>query len=87
VFIGEETGGVRGVFTAGTTLVYTLPNSGIELAVPILKYEMLKQMPAEHGRGVKPDHVVRVRPGDLGSDDDRILDFAIELIRRHSKAN
>ena len=87
VFIGEETGGVRGAFTAGTTLVYTLPNSGIELAVPILKYEMLKKTPVEHGRGVKPDHVVRVRPEDIGSDHDRILDFTIELIRRQRKSN
>ena len=87
VFIGEETGGVREAFTAGTTLVYTLPNSGIELAVPILKYEMLKKTPVEYGRGVKPDHLVRVRPEDLGSDRDRILDFTIELIRRQSKSN
>ena len=82
IFIGEETGGVHGAFTAGTTLVYALPNTGIELAVPILKYNTLKKMPAESGRGVKPDHLVRVRPEDLVSGEDRIMKFAIELVRR-----
>ena len=85
IFIGEETGGVHGSFTAGTTLVYTLPNTGIELAVPILKYNMLKAKPAETGRGVMPDHLVRVRPEDLVSGEDRVLKFAIELVRRQKK--
>ena len=58
-------------FTAGN-LVYTLPNTGIELAVPILKYNMLAE-PAEIGRGVKPDHLVRVRSEDLASGEDRVL--------------
>jgi len=66
-------------------LVYTLPNTGIELAVPILKYNMLKAKPAEIGRGVMPDHLVRVRPEDLVSGEDRVLKFAIELVRRQKK--
>ena len=85
IFIGEETGGVHGAFTAGTTLVYALPNTGIELAVPILKYNTLKEVPSEVGRGVKPDHLIRVRPEDLSSGEDRVLKFAIELVRRQEK--
>ena len=85
VFIGEETGGVNGVFTAGTTLVYALPNTGIELAVPILKYSNLEKLPAESGRGIKPDHTVTIRPVDIQSGEDRVLKFAIELVRRHSR--
>ncbi|MBM00986.1 MAG: hypothetical protein CMM06_15015 [Rhodopirellula sp.] len=87
IFIGEETGGVQEGFTAGTTLVYALPNTGIELAVPILKYSMLKQPPAEPGRGIKPDHRVLVRPEDLKSGEDRVLKFTTELIRRHSRSD
>ncbi len=82
VFIGEETGGVHGTFTAGTTLVYSLPNTEIEVAVPILKYSTLKEGSPETGRGVKPDHQVRARPEDINSGEDRVLQFALELIKR-----
>ena len=83
VFIGEETGGVEGVFTAGTTLYYELPNTGIELAVPILKYNNLAQMPQAAGRGIVPNHKVSIRPEDLVSGEDRVLDFTLELIEDH----
>lgn len=80
VFIGEETGGVEGVFTAGTTLYYELPNTGVELAVPILKYNNLTKMPKDAGRGIVPNHKVSIRPEDLVSGEDRVLDFTLELI-------
>ena len=80
VFIGEETGGVEGVFTAGTTLYYELPNTGVELAVPILKYNNLAKMPKDAGRGIVPNHKVSIRPEDLVSGEDRVLDFTLELI-------
>jgi C-terminal processing protease CtpA/Prc len=80
VFIGEETGGVEGVFTAGTTLYYELPNTGVEVAVPILKYNNLTKMPEDAGRGIVPTHKVSIRPEDLVSGEDRVLDFTLELI-------
>ena len=40
LFLSGETGGVQKAYCR-TTLVYALPNTGIELAVPILKYSML----------------------------------------------
>ena len=80
IFVGEETGGVEGVFTAGTTLIYELPNTGIELAVPILKYNNLRKMPAQPGRGIIPDHHVSIQPEDLISGKDRVLEFTLELI-------
>jgi C-terminal processing protease CtpA/Prc len=83
VFIGEETGGVEGVFTAGTTLYYELPNTGVELAVPILKYNNLAKMPKDAGRGIVPNHKVSIRPEDLVSGEDRVLDFTLELIEDH----
>jgi C-terminal processing protease CtpA/Prc len=83
VFIGEETGGVEGVFTAGTTLYYELPNTGVELAVPILRYNNLTKMPKDAGRGIVPNHKVSIQPEDLLSGKDRVLDFTLELIEDH----
>ena len=83
VFIGEETGGVEGVFTAGTTLYYELPNTGVELAVPILKYNNLTKMPTDVGRGIVPNHKVSIQPEDLLNGKDRVLDFTLELIEDH----
>jgi len=37
-------------------------------------------MPEDAGRGIVPTHKVSIRPEDLVSGEDRVLDFTLELI-------
>ena len=78
VFVGEETGGVNGAFTAGTLLMYTLPNSKCQLAVPIIRYQTVDETDAD-SRGVMPDHEVKQTLEDFLTGTDTVLNAALEL--------
>jgi len=82
IFVGQETGGVSSTFTAGNILKYRLPNSGVQLAVPIIQYHMLgRQQTPTAGRGVLPDHPVQTTQGDFISGQDRALEKVLSLLK------
>jgi C-terminal processing protease CtpA/Prc len=82
IFVGEETGGVRTSFTAGNILGYLLPNSRVQLAIPIIQYHFLEQPGQEAGRGVIPDHPVARTRVDFVTNKDRALERVLQLIDR-----
>ena len=80
IFVGQETGGVRTSFTAGNILGYLLPNTRVQLAIPIIQYHFLQQPGQETGRGVIPHHpVIRTRD-DFISNRDQALHRVLQLI-------
>ena len=80
IFVGEETGGVRTSFTAGNILGYLLPNTNVQLAIPIIQYHFLEQSGLQSGRGVIPQHPVTTTKQDFVSSKDRALERVLELI-------
>ena len=81
IFVGEETGGVRSTFTAGNILGYLLPNSHLQLAVPIIQYHFREgTRESEPGHGVIPHHPVVQSREDFIGDKDRVLERVLELI-------
>ena len=82
LFVGEETGGVRTSFTAGNILGYLLPNTNVQLAIPIIQYHFLEQPGLQSGRGVIPQYPVTTTKQDFVSNTDRTLERVLELIEK-----
>jgi hypothetical protein len=58
VFIGEETGGGYYGNTSGYSLELTLPNTGLQIDIPLLKFVLDVREIIPAGRGVLPDHEI-----------------------------
>ena len=82
VFIGEESGGGYEGNTSGPTVTVTLPNTGMRLRVPLLRYELAVKRPGAVDRGVMPDHRVPVTIADLIAGGDKEKEFALTLARK-----
>src|SRR3989338_8644900 len=63
VFVGEETGGSACTLSANA-LLFTLPNTGVRVAIPILQFVLKDCAPSEF-RGVRPDHEIKASIEDL----------------------
>lgn len=77
-FIGEETGGAAAGATAFGYCTLTLPNTGIRVDIPLIRFE--RDQNVEYGRGVLPDTEIDaglVPPVSMG---DAILAAAIKWI-------
>ncbi len=81
-FIGEESGGGYYGDSGGVVLDLTLPNSGLRIRLPMVRYELDVQGFAPADRGVPPDHRVEPLVGDLMSGRDRAMELALSLARR-----
>jgi C-terminal processing protease CtpA/Prc len=80
VFVGEEAGGSNAGNTSGYSWEIALPNSGMQLDVPLLRFEFAWQTPP-HGRGVLPHcHVSPDLPGRAAPD--AALQRALDLLSR-----
>ncbi len=55
-FVGEETGGAYEGNTSGSFAILTLPNTGIRILIPLIRYELAVEPARQRGRGVLPDH-------------------------------
>lgn len=81
-FIGEETGGGYYGNNSGSFVIVTLPNSRLNVGIPMLAYyTAVKDYPYTN-RGIIPDHEVRPGIRDLLDGKDPVLDFALQLIRQ-----
>jgi len=81
-FIGEETGGGYDGNTSGSTTSITLPNSQIQVRIPMWMYTTANIGHEFHGRGVIPDLPVQNTIDDLIQDNDPVLQKAIELFKK-----
>lgn len=82
-FVGEETGGAYEGNTSGYTWDVTLPHSGVELGIPLLKFrfDWDAELP---GRGVMPDCDVPPRVEEIGVQRDHAWKVALWLVQREA---
>jgi len=78
--IGEETGGSYAVFNS-ELLSYTLPNSGIKIDIPTLRYYTPVRK-KENMNAVIPDHYIPVNKEDFIGMDDGPMKFIIDSLIR-----
>jgi len=79
-FIGEETWGAYYSNNSGTFVIVTLPNSRLNVGIPMLAYyTAVKDYPAPD-RGIIPDYEVRSTVQDILNGKDAVLDFTLQLI-------
>lgn len=75
--LGEETG--QPIPSYGSTKEFNLPNSKLQVGCST---EFVSYFPGpDTGRGVNPDYEVKLMPEDLITGKDRVIEFALELIR------
>lgn len=63
IFVGQETGGAS-IFSSGLMPYLVLPNTALQLSLPLVRYEMAVES-AEKGRGVMPDVELKNHEKDL----------------------
>jgi len=75
--IGSETGGNRKGTNGGNLFFLRLPNSTIEIDVPLIGYYPLVEQPDE---GLTPDIIVLPTLKDIKDEKDVVLEKALEII-------
>jgi len=78
-FIGEETGGAYYGNNSGTFVVVTLPNSKLNIGIPMIAYYTAVRGYPFPDRGVIPDYEVSPGIQDILSGKDPAMDFALKL--------
>ncbi len=79
VFVGEEVGGAYGGNTSGWGLDLILPNSKVEVHIPLLEF-VLEVDGGDLARGVIPDHPVQPTVDQVLRGDDAVMMAAQGLI-------
>ncbi len=77
--IGTETGGNLKGTNGGQLFFFWLPNSKIEIDIPLIGYYPLTEQP---DKGISPDIDIPVTIADILSGKDRALEKALELIKK-----
>ncbi|MBK9177382.1 MAG: hypothetical protein IPM46_13820 [Flavobacteriales bacterium] len=79
--VGEETGSNAHSFTGGHELAVTMPNSGVKLHVPLVRYlpDGSPDGPADHGE--QPRHSAHQQPWGVAKGRDTVKMALIEMIR------
>lgn len=84
-FIGQETGGGYKVNSSGVFTVVQLPNTKLELGVPMFGFHMANTDRYPHyDRGIIPDYTVLPTIEDVLSGNDRVMNYTLQLIRPDS---
>jgi len=81
-FVGEECGAGYYGNTSGMMVGVTLPNSGISVRVPLVRYTMAVSGYEPTDRGLIPEHHVEFTIEDLLAGRDTVLEYALGLIGR-----
>ena len=79
-FIGEETGGGYYGNNSGTFVIVTLPNSKLNVGIPMMAYYTKVKGYSHPDRGVIPDYEVKTRISDILQGKDPVLEFSLKLI-------
>tara|TARA_R110000868_G_scaffold410693_5_gene699832 strand:- start:8447 stop:9880 length:1434 start_codon:yes stop_codon:yes gene_type:complete len=82
-FIGEETGGGYYGNTSGIITQVTLPNTGFQLQLPLVRYETNVKNTLPIGSGVKPDFLFSLSKKELFSEKDVLLEYSLNLINEN----
>ncbi|GEP90527.1 Peptidase family S41 [Chitinophaga terrae (ex Kim and Jung 2007)] len=85
VFVGEESGGTIEGNNSGGFVIVKLPNTGLTLGIPLLRYHMSLNEKYPLGRGIIPDHIVASQPADIIKGKDAVLEKTLSLIRDQGK--
>ncbi|WP_299222603.1 S41 family peptidase [uncultured Aquimarina sp.] len=85
IFIGEESGGDYHGGNGGDFATLKLPNSKIEVNIPLVDYVMNSTESEYIGRGTIPDYEIRPTMQDLLDLKDVQLEFVLNLIETKSK--
>jgi len=80
-FVGEECGAGYYGNTSGFMPRLTLPNTGIQVRIPLVKYSMAVSGYAPD-RGIIPEHPVSPTIKNILKEKDTEMDFVIELIKK-----
>ncbi len=80
-FIGEECGAGYYGNTSGFMPLITLPNTQIRVRIPMLRYTMAVSGYPED-RGIIPDYPVSPTIEDLMNEEDTVMEFTLDLIRK-----
>jgi C-terminal processing protease CtpA/Prc len=81
-FIGEETGGGYYGNNSGTFVIVTLPNSRLNLGIPMLAYYTAVSGYPYPDRGILPDYPVKPTILDLVNGKDVVMEFALDMVRK-----
>lgn len=81
-FIGEETGGGYYGDNSGTFVIVTLPNSRLNVGIPMLAYYTAVKNYPYPDRGIIPDHEVSPAIEDILNKKDTVLSYTMELIEK-----
>lgn len=79
VFIGEETGGGYNGNNSGSFVIVTLPNSRLNIGIPMLAYYTAVPESPWPGHGVMPDYTIVREVADITSGHDPVMDFVLNL--------
>lgn len=78
-FVGRETGGGYCGNTSGTAFELILPNTKIQIEIPVIKYHVAVKAPC--GRGIEPDYPLKEKANDIILHKDSDLLFTLDLIK------
>lgn len=78
--VGQETGGNQKGLNGGYMFFHRLPNSRVELDIPVFGIHILKDTPETHDGGIRPDIAVEKSIEDLIAGDDTEMKAVLELI-------
>jgi C-terminal processing protease CtpA/Prc len=81
-FVGEECGAGYYGNTSGIMPLLTLPNTGLRVRLPMVRYHMAVAGYEPRDRGIVPDFPFERSIEDLLAGRDTELAYALELIRR-----
>jgi hypothetical protein len=86
IIIGQESAGGYALNTSGFFSIVTLPNSKIELGIPLLGFNM-GNSPSKNpmNRGVVPDYEIEISPEDIVNSHDVVKEFVLTQIKNTSK--
>ncbi len=80
-FVGEESGGAFYGNTSGFVPTVVLPNSKLQVRVPLMTYYLAVKGPHDAARGTIPDYEVQPTIDDLVEGKDRAMQTALDLAR------
>jgi len=85
ILVGEETGGAHIGRTANMLLKYALPNSKVNIQIPVIYEKFINiDMNVNTGRGTFPDYFITQSFEDLVNKRDAVFDFTVNLIEQNS---
>ncbi len=85
VFVGEEVGGGFLGNTSGYSIELTLPNTGIAIDLPLLKFILdVSEGKVPYGRGVIPDHKIEPTISEFLKGYDTPMEYTKKLIAENN---